>query len=252
MPEAVVLAGRENTGALRTVGDAPYEALLEIGGRSLLSRVLEALRGSEAIGEIRVVAPADLAGALPEGVSLVEAGESLLENVRRGLAAARGERVLLTGSDIPLLQAWMVDRFLAEALPLDADVVYPIVPRAAVERELPGTRRTWVRFREGLFTGGNIFLLRREVALAAAERAGRLLELRKKPWRLAGLLGGWFLLRLGLGRVGLPEVEERFSRLLGVRGRTLVTEMAAIGVDADKPEDFELLAGYLAGRGPSA
>lgn len=63
MIPAIVLAGAPNDGCLREVSPAPFEALIEVGGRPLAAYVLDALLTTEDISRIVVVAPEQLARA---------------------------------------------------------------------------------------------------------------------------------------------------------------------------------------------
>jgi molybdopterin-guanine dinucleotide biosynthesis protein A len=246
---AVVLAGRRNDGHLQSVSSEPWEALIDVAGRPMAARVVDALVAA-GVGEVVVVGPDDLAPHLPAGARVVAPGRSLLENLERGLeASATSGPVLVATGDIPLLEAEHVRFFLTQASSHDNyDLAYSIVPRSAVEAVLPGVRRTYVRLAEGTFTGGNLLSLRPAALPALRGLADRVVSLRKAPWRLAGLLGPWLLVRFLLGRVRLAEAEERFSRLGEFVGRAVVVPYAAVGVDVDKASDYALCERWLSRR----
>jgi CTP:molybdopterin cytidylyltransferase MocA len=247
---AVVLAGRRNEGRLRAVSSEPWEALIEVGGRPMAARVVEAVRGAVP-GRVAVVGPQELLPYLPEGVTLVAPGATLIENLERGLAALDDDGpVLVATGDIPLLRAEHVTAFLQGGEDGEpGDVGYSIVPREAVEAVLPGVHRTYVRLAEGIFTGGNLLSLRRSALPRLKTLAQEVVAFRKAPWRLAGILGPVFLARFLFGRVRLAEAEERFSRLGRFRGRAVIVPHAEVGIDVDKPSDLAFCESYLA-RGP--
>jgi hypothetical protein len=128
-------------------------------------------------------------------------------------------------------------RFVLERAP-EAALVYPIVPKEAVEARFPGNRRTYARLKEGTFTGGNLLLLDKALFFQALPLARRVVALRKRPLALARLIGLDILLKLLLGRLSLPELEARARRILGVEARALVTPYPEVGVDVDKEEDL--------------
>lgn len=236
----LVLAGRANAGALRAVSDAPWEALVEVGGRPMVAYVVEALRQASGVGRVVVVAPPAVASVL-EGVEAVAPGASLVESARRGLAAAGEGPVLLAGSDLPLLRAGMVERFLAACAAAGAAVCYPIVPREACLARYPRARRTFVRLRDGTFTGGNLFLVAPEAVRPVLGLLERFFAARKSPLRLAGLLGPGVLLRFVLGRLRVADVERRFRDLTGLPGRAIVCPDPEVGMDVDKPADLRVV-----------
>src|SRR5690606_20611534 len=86
--EAVVLAGATNRGKLSEVSDVPHEALIPIAGRPMVHYVLEALKASDSVQRIIVVGPEEAlkTAGLPDGVEVTPAGESMVENLRLGLA----------------------------------------------------------------------------------------------------------------------------------------------------------------------
>jgi len=63
--------------------------------------------------------------------------------------------------------------------------------------------------------------------------------------RQAALLGFDTLFLLLLRQLALSEAERLISRRLGVRGRALLTPYAAMGMDVDKPNQYELLKAAL-------
>ncbi|MDA8347116.1 MAG: NTP transferase domain-containing protein [Thermaerobacter sp.] len=238
MVDAVVLAGRRNQKELRTVSDVEWEALVPIAGRPMASWVIDALRASKLCKRIVVVGPSELwEGAGADG-SVVAPSDDLIENVRRGAHALSGERpILVCTSDIPMLTPEAVQAFLAAAADIPAEFHYPVIPHEDVERQFPGNKRTYVRLRDGTFTGGNFVLLDPKAAKRAIEVAQELVALRKKPLRLGLLVGLGFVVRLVLGQATVGEAERRFSRLLGVQGRAVRLSYPEVGVDVDHPGD---------------
>lgn len=227
--EAIVLGGGEEAWA-RKYG-VRSKALVPYRGKPLAAWVLSALAeaGLSAIyvGENPGLAPAPR-------LTLPDRG-SLLENLEAALAHAEG-RVLVATADLPHLTPEAV-RFVLERAP-QAALVYPIVPREAVEARFPHTRRTYARLREGVFTGGNLLLLEKTLFYRALPLAKQAVALRKKPLALARLIGWDILLKLLLGRLSLGELEARASRILGVEARALLTPYPEVGVDVDREEEL--------------
>ncbi len=248
MVDVVVLAGRRNEGELRSVSDAPWEALVPIAGKPMAAWVIEALKASGVAERIVVVGPEELGTYLRPGDAVMPPSDNLIENVRRGAHAMNLERPLLVStSDIPMLTPASVAAFVSAAGEKPAEFHYPVVRREDVERRFPGNKRTYVRLMDGTFTGGNIVLLDPKAAPRAIGVAEDLVALRKKPWRLALKVGMAFMVRLLLGRVSVADAEERFSRLLGVVSRAVPLPYAEIGVDVDHPGDIPFCEKELGG-----
>ncbi|MBC7346499.1 MAG: NTP transferase domain-containing protein [Clostridia bacterium] len=241
--EALVLAGGDDKRS------EEYRPLRPLAGYPMVTYVVKALRQCPAVQRLGVAGPRErLAGLWEPEIELVPGGNNLIDTLEKGLDAFQPRTWLLVATaDVPLLTPVAVGDFLARCTPLLAryDFFYSIVERRVYEAFCPGGRRTYVHLREGSFTGGNLFLVRPEVAVPACRRGADIMRLRKSPVRLARLIGPWFLLRFLLRRLSLAEAEARFSSLLGLRGVTVPVPHAAVGFDLDHPEDFVLAEGLL-------
>ncbi len=202
----------------------------------MVEYTLEALRGA---GIERIVYAGPPAELEPAPDVLVPDRGSLIANLEAGMAEARSERLLVASGDNPFITAEAV-RWLLDNAP-DAALVYPIIPREAVEKRWPGMRRTYARLRDGVFTGGNVIIIDKELFVRALPMARKIIELRKKPLALARLIGFGVLVKLLLGRLTIAELEARAEKLFGVPMRALVTPYPEVGADADSEEDFKWL-----------
>ncbi len=249
MIDALVLAGSPNDGALRPCSPVDYEALIPIKGKLMVDYVVEALRQCGRIGRIAIVGPRDeLARHFNGGnqLVLVEHGCGLTENVLLGLKQLPGaSRVLLLTSDIPLITPRAIDDFLDLCDGADADLYYPIVPREAVEDRFKSSQRTYVQLKEGVYTGGNIFLLNPNVVEECMPRGQKLVDARKSPLQMCRLVGFLFLVKFLMKNITLEEAQHTVSRLLGLKGRVVISLYPEVGVDVDKPSDLELVCNQL-------
>lgn len=215
----------------------------DLSGRPMAGWVSAALAAVPGMERVAVVGPGDWDGALQ-----VEPGDSIVDNLRRGVAALAtcgapaGQDLVVAAGDAPLIGAAAVARFVAACRAAGADFGYPIVSRFACEARFPGVQRTYVRLREGRYTGGNCFYLTPAAVEPAIERLERVFRDRKRPIRLAALLGIGLLLRLVTGRACLAEAERAAGRLLGRRACAIVCDQdAELALDVDKPADLALV-----------
>lgn len=239
---------------LAAVAGTEHRCLAELGGQRLLDYILQALRGSGCIRKLVVAAEpealARLEGTLPEGVGLCAAcGDLAATSLAAAEALGAESTRLLLGvcDDIPLLTAQAVREFLTacEQYP-EGQLFYPIITKAACLAAYPEARRTYGRLAEGSFTGGNMMLVDREAIPGGQRMAQEIFARRKSPLKLCNWLGWSFIFKLLLHRLTIAEAERRTSELLQLRCRAIVTEQACIGMDIDKPADWEL-AGRILG-----
>lgn len=240
---AIVLAGQPNQGLLRTESDVAFEAEIPLLGRPMLDYIVEALQGARSIEGVIIVGPE---AARRPGAEWVKERGDMFVNIMAGLEPLHpdADHVLYVTADIPLVTSTMIDEFITRASS-DRDVVYPIIPREVAETRFPGTKRTYVRLREGSFTGGNLFVVRPQVMSQLKSRAEVLLAHRKTPLKLARDVGLGLLMKFALGRLSIDDAERRVGRLLGITGQAVIFPYAEAGVDIDKPEDLVLMRRVL-------
>jgi GTP:adenosylcobinamide-phosphate guanylyltransferase len=242
MPDAVVLAGGEEHGPLREITGLAYRPLIEVGGRLLADRTLEAMRAAQQVERVALVCPEAVARAVAPGLfdATAPAGGGFADNILSGADALGAQgRVLVATADLPFLTPGALDDLAARALATDAALVYPVIRRQTCEARFPGASRTYVRLREGTFTGGNVVVADVDVLRRRRDLIRRIFGCRKNPMRLAGVLGLGFVLGLALGRLGLEQIERRGAEILQAPVAALETEYPEIGFDVDKPADLE-------------
>lgn len=245
---AVILAGAANTGALRDVSSAANEALIEISGKPMVQYVIDALRQSEQIGRVLLVGPPDLLRERVQGRNLefIPSRDRIVDNVNAALDQLPAhEKVLIATCDIPLINGSVVDGFINLCAQRDADLYYPVVERSINESRFPHVQRTYVKLREGMYTGGNMFIVNPAIRQIITEKMNMFIKYRKNPVKMAGLIGWTFVWRLLTRRLTLSQLEARASSFFGIRGAVIICPYPEIGVDVDKPSDLQLAIAAL-------
>ena len=239
---ALILAGSRESAQdpVAAYGSAPHKALIQLQGRSLLSRVASALRDAGAV-RIAVVSshPQVRAEAERLGVEVLyeAAGPSLSVKVA---GDHLGTPLLVTTADHALLEAAWVERFVAD-VPVGVDVAALVAARATVEAAAPDTQRTWLKLADGQWSGCNLFYLATPRALQVVDLWRRVEAERKRPWKMAQILGPRMLLRYITRRLGLRDAAARLGGLAGVKAAIVQTPFGLASVDVDKPADLDLV-----------
>ena len=248
MFDVLILAGTGKEAELTIREGVKNKAFIPIQGKPMVGYVIEALQAAKEIGRIAVVGPiAELVPLIDqyEILALPEKG-SIPENIKCGFAALQPrQHFLIVSSDIPFLTAAAVENFIELCRPYELDFYYPIVPKDVNDRRFPGVERTYVKLLDGVFTGGNLFLVNPSGLESALPRIEKFFALRKSPVKLAATFGFGFVLKLATKRLRVAELEKRFSVLFGLQGKAVVTEYPEIGTDVDKSEDLTLAKKYL-------
>ncbi|MGI6652373.1 MAG: NTP transferase domain-containing protein [Limnochordia bacterium] len=239
--DAVVLAGAPNTGQLQEVRSEKWEAEIPIFGRPMVNYVIEALHSSSCVGEIIVVAPAEIKDLLVPQARWVEAGNSLTENIFRAMdALEKKNNILFVTSDVPFIHAEVIDDFVNRCGELKGEIFYPITSKEATEKQYPETARTYFTLKEGSFTGGNILLATPQAVINSRWVMDEVFSRRKKPWKLIRMLGLLFIVKFLTKQLSLRELEQRASEILGHSGVIIISPYPELSNDIDKPSDLQL------------
>ncbi|MDD4168993.1 MAG: NTP transferase domain-containing protein [Desulfotomaculaceae bacterium] len=248
MIDAVVLAGSLNNGPLRECSPARYEALIQIGSKVMVEYVVEALLKARQIRRVLVVGPVEeLSHILTDArIQLIGTAGDIMENIEAGLNQLTGEnRVLLVTSDIPMLTTRSVDNFIELCGDMSSDLYYPIIPRQIVEDHFAFTRRTYVALKDGVYTGGNLFLFNPLVLKKCVQKGQMIIKQRKSPLGLCRLVGLPFLIKYLLHLLTIKDVQKKASEMMGIRGEVIISHCPEVGVDVDKPSDLEIASQYI-------
>ena len=253
---AIVLAGsRPGLDPLLSGSGVATKALLPIAGRAMLVHVVTALRAAPHVGPITVLAQnsAELAvepglEGIP-GLHFLDSGQGISSSLAAALPPS-DDPLLVTTADNILLTPAMVAEFLRGAE--DSDVAVAMVERDVLLARYPQSKRTWLKFRGGWWSGANMFRLRGRRVLPLLDFWGRIERDRKKglrivaafgPWLLVGALLRLFTIQQGIARAGL-----RF----GLRAKVVPMSEPEACIDADKPADIELIEAIFAARRQAA
>lgn len=247
---SIVLAGAPNKGPLREISPAQYEAEIEIAGRPMLDYVVLALEKVRSIKKIVIVGSESMLSnskSNTQQLTFVKPGHSVVESLENGINALNlNEPVLILTSDIPLITKEALEDFLNQCQNRPGDLYYSFVPKAINEQKYPGVQRTYVRLKEGTFTGGNLALLSPEIIYNRFSTLKKAAALRKKPLKLCGMLGWWYICKLILGVLTIREIENRVTKVLGIKAVGIVSSYPEVGIDVDKPSDLKLAREVLA------
>lgn len=248
---AIVLAGqRPGIDPLASHFGERWKALVHVAGEAMVTRVVRTLGDAATIGRILVLTqePKSLNDALKglPKVDVLPSGGGISTSILNTLdAEALDYPILVTTADHPLLTADMVRIFMDEA---EGDVAVAMVERQIMMAAYPDNRRTWLRFRDGDWSGCNLFALRSDRARAALRLWAEAEKDRKKAWKLFLHFGPMLALRALTRTIGLQRALGLAGRRLGLEARLVAMPIAEAAIDVDKPSDHELAEAIFAAR----
>ena len=239
---ALVLAGsRGPEDSVAVAAGVSHKAFADVGGAPMLLRVVRALRAAELVDGITIASERpDLIEAVPEfrGIRVLPTAAGPSGTVQAAFRQL-GAPLLVTTADHALLQPEWVDHFLSK-LPTDADVSAAVARSEDVEAAAPGVRRTYLKFADGAVSGCNLFYLGAPTAEGAVRFWTRLEAERKRPWRMAMMIGPGVLVDYLARRLTLDAALDLLGRRAGVRAGVVVLPFGQAAIDVDKPDDLAL------------
>ena len=250
---AIVLAGnRPGENGFAESHGVSAKALIRVGGEPMLGRVLKTLLAAPSVGRIVVLAQepeALLAGELDWAmqeprIGTAKAGEGISLSIAEiaGGAAAPWP-VLVTTADHALLRPEMVEAFIAGSS--DVDSAFAVVERAIVEQAYPETRRTWLKFSDGHYSGANLVALATPRAQEPLRFWARAEKDRKKALKILWFFGPMVFLRAFTRTISIDGAVAKVGRNLSIHLRAVRLPFAEAAIDVDKQADLELVEQIL-------
>lgn len=250
---ALILAGqRPGSDPLAMHFGEQWKALVPIAGAAMLTHVVRCLRNCPEIGHITVLAqdPAKLSDALEAagGVDQIAAsGSSISGSISEVLdGGTLSFPVLITTADHPLLTPEMVAQFISDVG--DADLAVGMVEKETLLRRFPESKRTWLKFLDGHWSGANLFALARPNVRSALDLWAGAEKDRKIPWKLFRHFGVWLMLRALTRTIGLAQALQLAGNRLGLSARLVPMHDPVAAIDVDKPADHAIAEQILAAR----
>ena len=257
--DAIITAGHsaEEKDPLYERTQGRNKALMPLAGRPMIAYVVDALAGMREPGHILIYGlPADAGLDLPPNALSLPGRGGIVANIEAGVAQLRelgstSEYAIVTSSDIPLITAGCVDAHLADCFAAGRgyDLYFTVVDTALMDARFPGAHRSFLRLRDGTFTGGDLHLIRRSASMKQRDLWHKLMLTRKNALKQALLIGVIPLLKVITRQLTLPDAERIFERRFGLRGRVVPARFPELGMDVDKPGQAEIAErALLAGR----
>ncbi|MBA4753871.1 MAG: 4-diphosphocytidyl-2C-methyl-D-erythritol synthase [Sphingobium sp.] len=255
---AILLAGsRPTPDPLAVAAGVAIKPLAPVAGEPMINHPARALLAHPAVGQVVILTQSSAPFAAdPATAWLTTHPQVRFEQSGAGIASSllalleRGDvpfPILLTTADHVLLDSAMLDQFTQEAA--GADIAVAMVERRILLARYPGSRRTWLKFRDGWWSGANIFWFGSDRARSIIALWQEVEQDRKKGWKIVSAFGPvaliGTLLRLLTLRGGIARIGRRF----GLTARLVAMEKAEACIDADKPDDVVLIERIVAARG---
>lgn len=254
--DAVVLGGGipQPDEPLYSLTQGKPKALLDVCGKPMIQWVLDALQQAQNVENIVVIGlPAESGVGCPKVRAFLPNQHTMVENIIQGTLKLielnpAGEFTILASADVPAVTAEMIDWVAQEALRTSDDIYYFVIERGVMEKRFPGSKRSYTRLKDVEVCGGDVNVIRSAIVHQNPEIWERLTAARKNVFKQAALIGLDTLILLLLRQITLEQAVHQVAGRLKVKGRAVLSPYAEIGMDVDKPFQYELVCADLAQR----
>lgn len=252
--DVLILAGGDAPPDLATQTGESERALVRVGERAMILRVLDALRDVPQIERVAVVGSSrvlDVCQQFDSQIARVEAADKMTQNFAIGTKTlADGQEILVCTCDIPLVTSQTFNAFLKKARARKLEIAYPIVTRAVCEETFPDGARTYAKLGGTEVTGGNCVLLPTRIAPNVTTLLETAYNARKNPLALSKMLGAGLVWKFVSKKLTVEDVEAQASRVLDVRVGAVQSDDATIAFDVDKLSHWQSAENYLHAKTP--
>ena len=241
--DVILPAGGRIQGSFAEEAGAEVKALIQLRSTSLLEIVVDSVRATGRVNRAVIAGPDTLFAEVESRVDkLLPDAESGPQNIFNGLAwlgtqPHPADHVLILTTDLPFITADSVSGFL-DACPADSDICLPLFSKLDFESRFPHSVNSYVRLRDGEWTIGCAFLLRRQALERNRQNIDRIFEARKSPLSLARQLGPFFIARYLTRTLRVPHLEAHCHNLTGCIATAVRGCDPALAFDIDEPSDF--------------
>lgn len=240
----IILAGGENETWCNQYG-YNRKAFLPINGEPMLGRVIHAYRKSKYIDKIVVVGSKELDQLaamkyvhkrLGEGGSFIQNLVKAVLYIKTAIYKFRSKHngYLISFCDAAYLNTEIIDETIENIDKHDPGLVIHYVQKETLAKAgFPVENRSYMPVAGKKYTGSNIYYVKHfRVLVKVLKDIVTLRSYRKNPKLI--------LRHIGCEDKDFPGISEVLSHKLGNKTRIFVSPYAEMGVDVDKPIDYEL------------
>ena len=228
-----------------TNGDC--KALVDVAGKPMIQWVLDALGDAKQVDNVIIIglsSKSDVTCKKP--LYFISNQGRMLANVVVGVNKSleldpKAEYVLVASSDIPGINAEMVDWLIETCMETRDDIYYGVVPREVMEARYPSSKRTYTKLKDMQLCGADMHITHVSMATEHIDMWEELIGNRKAPLKQAATIGFGTLFRVATRSITLDELVTVITKRIGITGRPIIWEHAEPGMDVDKPHQLELL-----------
>ena len=223
------------------------KALLPIAGKPMIQWTLDAVSKTDQIDNVIIIGLNKSHNLSCENKTIyyLENQDSIFENARAGCKLAlklkpTADKVLWISADLPLIESKMLDWFITTVKDTNHELYYQIIDQSVMEQKFPQSKRTYTTLKNRTVCGGDVSAVNPNIASNIHPAFKRISEARKSVIKQASLIGLWPLILMLTKQMNTTRAEKLIQNRLGLDGIFVDTPYAEMGMDVDKPEQYQI------------
>ena len=257
---ALILAasrrGAEDTVA--KIQGVSHKCLVVLDGLVMLERVVQEVKGTDAIGDIYVsIESREILESVPVLKQMLEDGTiqfvKSAENLHLSVVEAVKQienpwPLIITTGDNALHTSEMVDHFAGEVSTSGVDIAVAMTPADVILEAYPTGKRAFHNLKDGGWSSCNLYAIKGEHALAPAKVFEGGGQFGKNPQRILKAFGLMFMIMYKFKLATAAGLSRLMSRRWGLNVQIIRMPFADAPIDVDNPGDFALTEEILKKR----
>ena len=248
--DAIIGAGgtiKPNDPLVGLIKSGVSKALLPIAGKPMVQWTLDAVAKTEEIDNVIIIGINKTHNLTcgTKKIYYLDSGQSIFDNAQSGCQLAlqlnpTANQVLWISADLPLIKSHMLEWFIDTVQTSKHELYYQIIDKIIMEKTFPKSRRTYTTLKNKVICGGDVSVVDPHIAANIHPAFKKISAARKSVLKQAGLVGIWPLILMLTKQMTTEKAEQLIRDRLNLDGVFINTPYAEMGMDVDKPAQYQI------------
>lgn len=253
----ILMAGSDpgGRGELEIAENQDYKALIDINGKTVIAKMMEAFEESKIVSKYYVVGLPEELFEIPDTIDrskieflmpkgdkvperLDETAQLILEQAKTDetLFSENSHHILFASGDIPMVTSKGILNLVENTQNFKYDFYFAMVEESIMSAAFPDNRRTYAKLAEGRYCMADLLIFDIDLVNGARiQKIRTLSENRKVFAKVVFRLSPMTVLRFIIGRLSFPIGEKAINKIFDLRVKIIQSKFPELAFDMDKP-----------------
>ncbi len=250
------ISGHKHYPLLLEKAQVDNKALIELGGMTMVSHVIQALDNSKYIRSITILGlqPEDIEVETKVPITFLEGGKTSFETIEIAMDYFQNrddttDYVISVSSDIPLLTSEMIDSMIESVdFSMDLEVYFHISSEKMTKLRYPNAKKLPIKIRGGNIFAGDFHILRPDVIEKRKKDLRQLMYNRKSVFAAIKIVSLRYIFKYLFRRLSIDDIRSRFKKIYDLDGAFILTDFPEPCLDLDYADDLEFFNHWVTSK----